>query len=737
MRRNDNPYRAKRLIKRARKIFLFIMVMFFLEEGNSQINNLAYNDLMWSEDDPASKVTDVPDKWKGESAVVLYQYEQYSYKKKGMSSFVEQEYAIRLRIKILDETALSQYSEWSMSDLTNNRVNRDQEYVGMKVIKSNGSVYVISNEDLVKVENPIADKNGAASYFKIALPNLAVGDIIDYYYLSERSFPKQVGNDVFFDFDPEVILLAKSIPILKGKLSITPERLAYLNLKYLNGISAPKIEGDKNKTYVFEYGDVEKMEAEQMVFPFREYPSIVFQIVITNQYSAESTLNILGDKDDIKTSITEKNLYKFILKLTEKDRLGGYGLTVYKQCLRDLKKYKKANPSDSTLIEKAYNYIRHYLHFKDVYYMGQKVNFSYFVDKFDFILAYSAILDNYDIQYDLGLAIPRIYGQLEDIVVKNHLSPVIRIKGEYPIYISYPKLNSIFGVTDVLIEGSIFYHLDPASKSKIMFKDTIPLSSPTNNLEFDSIFVEIDSIDPGKLVVNYMHYCYGNSKVFYNEYFMTPIEVYNDELKHNTFSLGMKPDEIEAELELMQEILANNAEYNKYKFDLFHDFLKQSYMDDNLELDSIELLEAGRYMPDKPLTYRFNCKVTNGTQQAGKFTIVELGRLIGKNKNFTTKELDRKSNIYLDAAQQVNWALIFNIPEGYTLKKYDNLEYDISNNAGSFISTVKHSENRLIVDISKTYFKHYYPNSEWGEILEFLKAAVDFTQQQILLEKIN
>ena len=160
-------------------------------------------------------------------------------------------------------------------------------------------------------------------------------------------------------------------------------------------------------------------------------------------------------------------------------------------------------------------------------------------------------------------------------------------------------------------------------------------------------------------------------------------------------------------------------------------------MDDNLELDSIKLLEAGRYKVDNPQTYRFNCKVTNSTQQAGEFTIVELGKLIGRNKDFTTKELDRKSNIYLDATQQIKWVLIFNIPEGYTLKKYDNLEYDISNSTGSFKSTVTHSENRLIVDISKTYFKHYYPNSDWGKILEFLNAAVDFTQQQILLEKTN
>ena len=52
---------------------------------------------------------------------------------------------------------------------------------------------------------------------------------------------------------------------------------------------------------------------------------------------------------------------------------------------------------------------------------------------------------------------------------------------------------------------------------------------------------------------------------------MLPIEIYNDELRNGTFNINLKTAEIEEELEMMQDILANNSEYNQYKFDFFHD----------------------------------------------------------------------------------------------------------------------------------------------------------------------
>ena len=84
-------------------------------------------------------------------------------------------------------------------------------------------------------------KGEVGTYYKLALPNLEVGDIIDYYYISKKAFPKEANTDVFADFDPEFIVLQEYTPIRYGVLNLRPGRLAYLNYKPLNGLDAPEV----------------------------------------------------------------------------------------------------------------------------------------------------------------------------------------------------------------------------------------------------------------------------------------------------------------------------------------------------------------------------------------------------------------------------------------------------------------------------------------------------------------
>ena len=68
----------------------------------------------WGKDDPAKEATLVPDKWKNESAVVIYKNENYDFHKFGVK--VTYIFSIRKRVKLQDQAAVKEFSEFSFSD---------------------------------------------------------------------------------------------------------------------------------------------------------------------------------------------------------------------------------------------------------------------------------------------------------------------------------------------------------------------------------------------------------------------------------------------------------------------------------------------------------------------------------------------------------------------------------------------------------------------------------------------
>ena len=129
----------------------------------------------WGANDPVKKVTAVPDKWRNESAVIIYKSEEYSFHKFGTK--VTYTMAFRKRVKLQDQAAVTEFSEFSFRERFQSKrgLYRNKEAtntVGVKVIKPDGSEKEINiDQEAIKVD----DKK------KIAIPNIEIGDIIDYY----------------------------------------------------------------------------------------------------------------------------------------------------------------------------------------------------------------------------------------------------------------------------------------------------------------------------------------------------------------------------------------------------------------------------------------------------------------------------------------------------------------------------------------------------------------------------
>ncbi len=159
-------------------------------------------------------VTDVPEKWKNESAVIIGQKTEYLFARvfSGKTSTVVRihEY-VHKRIRLQDKNSLEKFSTFYYVTMGK---DGKAEY---KVIKKNGKEITIDmasaleeEKDVPAIYRPIFFKMNIKS-MKIAIPDLEVGDIIDYTIKSTFDWDmKESSLRLLFSPFPTVIQLYSS-----------------------------------------------------------------------------------------------------------------------------------------------------------------------------------------------------------------------------------------------------------------------------------------------------------------------------------------------------------------------------------------------------------------------------------------------------------------------------------------------------------------------------------------------
>src|SRR5438128_8862647 len=129
------------------------------------------------------KVTAIPDKWKNESAVIIGQKTEYLFTRVSLSknsAVVRIHEYIHKRIRLQDKNSLEKFSTFYYVTMGK---DGNADY---RIIKANGKETTIDmksaieeEKDMPAIYRPIFFKMNIKS-MKIAIPDLEVGDIIDY-----------------------------------------------------------------------------------------------------------------------------------------------------------------------------------------------------------------------------------------------------------------------------------------------------------------------------------------------------------------------------------------------------------------------------------------------------------------------------------------------------------------------------------------------------------------------------
>lgn len=125
-------------------------------------------------------------------------------------------------------------------------------------------------------------------------------------------------------------------------------------------------------------------------------------------------------------------------------------------------------------------------------------------------------------------------------------------------------------------------------------------------------------------------------------------------------------------------------------------------------------------------------------EDAGNLTIVNIGKVIGKQTNLY-QENERKYDIDLYYAKTFKTTIVFQIPDGYVVESMNDLIQDkkfITPNKEelSFKSSAKVEGNKLIISLLEIYGGHHFPKETYPEYRKIINASADFVKATVVLK---
>jgi hypothetical protein len=715
------------------------------------------------------EVTAVPDSWKNESAVIIGQKTEYLFSRivQGKNPYVVriQEY-IHKRIKLQDKNALEKYSTFYYATMGK---DGNAQY---KIIKPNGkennvnmSAAIEEEQDVPAIYRSILLRANFKK-MKIAIPDLEVGDIVDYTIKTTYDWDmKQEG----IQFTPFIFSLANTYPTMFQQYRFTMADGMKVKYRAYNG--APNIKydpkasvfGDKNSylSYYFLDKDREKMNEERWSLEYRNTPTVKFRVVLLADNDEES--KGLGQATIDRSGLLIEDVYKRYAPVAGQLTPTVSSLVGYTTEYMVKKKADGSLKTDDDVIRETYYCLRKV--FLEMYYKGpvhsdlekvitgkklykkimaaekkdvtsgkEEKEDEIRINGVTFATALRVALAAMGIQSELFVYEPRRLGGWRDAIFMEELDYVLRVKGKKKFYYLEAFNNfDAFATPYSYLEGAEGYAIGYQEKDQYA-RASIPPSTMNDNIEreeyvlnfsnaMDLISVErtssyLGATKSGKIEQANLDRSYLN---------------FDFEKYYNEPKKSKKSDNVAMEISNKYED-PDKDERIKDRKELFEKDLKGEFDIDKYE--DFDLIKDGRFGDTAWLKYSEKFTLKKLISKAGKNYIVEIGKMIGDQIKLDSNEIKtRQTDIWLPFARTIENTITVNIPAGYTVDGLQDLNTSVDNESGGFVSTAKVDGDKLIITTRKLYKKSFDKKELWPNYIAFLEPAYKFSQAKIVLKK--
>jgi hypothetical protein len=719
---------------------------------------------VWGDKDPMFNNNKLPEQYKNESAVILARKQtvETNTERKGrsllyvgkMHSTIKR--TIRERIFINDQVSLDAYSEINFNQLQSKQSGaitklRTYTFMGIRVTKADGSLQKINVEEAsVKLDET---KDGKKN--KIAVPNLAIGDIIDYYitYFDQARTDKDVDYITF--------ILGDEYPILNLGIKVLLDKRVAAQYQAINGAPDFKITSVEDDNLLeLTAADLPKSTNVMWVSQGRQVPIVRIKYAFADimhgrgDYTKHGTIERVTSPEDVEHQFM--NLIKpFMAQLQV--------IPHVKSSWRD---YAKKHDIDKENMDSIIPFVYHYFRYSSFGSLTSvfETNAKY-EDFYDSRVSQSAIKQlqttlnvlktinaHFDADAELVLVSDKSDVAYKDVFSLADINFMIRIprpKGKFSFYYFG---SSLFNFDEIpasfedetyrfIQQNTIFRGGRDMSQEKadmINGKATTLKTSPATNNQTEDITISFDSTNMQLLHINRKARAGGHQR----RGMQSNLLILEDYLVAERETLDKETD-IELEWRRLDKY------YRKYWADAqfsitkareeqkkkFEKEIANEYVDEPKELKKYSVLEKGFTGTNASIAMEEEFTMDGWVKKAGNNYILEAGKFAGGQLEIKADQRERKLDIYMPYARSFNHNITLNIPDGYTIEGAEKLNKSVKNECGGFESTAKVEGNKLLITYYKYYSNLVEPASNWSKIMAFVDAGFAFTKEKVLLKK--
>ncbi len=676
---------------------------------------------VWEDNDADFTVSSVPSKWKEESGVIIAQKTRFSFDKDANKLAVYE--ITRRRIMLNDRDAVNNYSSVYF------RIGSTNDGAGIKVIKANGTVQEVSLRNAVYVEdnddvpstftpyigkaNTYLDKSKSrVIFYKIAVPDLVPGDIIDYgtIFYDDNTVKKMS----YIEFDPIYFVCTREYPVISQKFEIDTDNNSFVNSKSTMGAPAFKETGNTNADYSWEDRDREKIPDTKWVNRMIELPMLKFQIVFSRSENRSDLF--IGDRGELKQNISPDELAKKMNNLY--NRLDGS--MYYSMAKAYLKQVGYQDMREEDFIQKTYYILRHMSFYRANGFSSEL-----------FASCLTQCLELRNIPYSLVVTAPLTLTKPGDIIFRTEPEWMVKVKDKF-IFNATIFSNPYDFKEEFLNTPAFIINL---GKNPTATAITLPATKAEENISTNTITASMDTATRNMQVV-LQRAATGLAKKKYNYQGLVYTTAFDDDHRSYGGEDDVRASMKGAALDSYEEKLRERKKEDKTrKLEAMKNELDDEY--DNLTAyTEFTLNSDGRTWRKQELNYTNKFELGDMVKIAGDNLLVAVPGLIGEQLWISQDDRKREVDAYMDYPESIRNIINFTIPAGYKVVGIQSLNINIDNVVGTFAVQATVENNTLNILVKKHYKQTTVKKEDWPKLLEMLDAAYNFSQKKVLLKKL-
>ncbi len=633
----------------------------------------------------------------------------------GESTFI---HYTRKMVKINDASAIENFAEFSFSPLVKYEATagfsqyETEEAFGARIYKPDGSVVDIDmNNTLVETSGK---KGKTIENYKIAIPGLEVGDVLEYFlynrtmFLGNQSIGMTIGvmeeypiSDYSFNgvFNPDF-----TVELTSNNFEI-PNQYTY----------------DSDGNFLYELGivNISDFDAPRWFSVGRQMPFISLYVSDNKSmlFDRPASARVSGLYVNLVAPVIMQEIAEYY---AEDIRLPMSAVGKVNSLVKNyLKVHTEA--TDREIADAAWLACLYFT-------LSDKEN-SY--NEWQFIALFKDVMDKQKIQTPVRLAVssPRTGVDVERLGGRHRATPLVLV-GEVP-YILDKNMSMAPGEISGTYFNEKMFTFDGSREEVFRLNkinlERLPKSSARHNSDIRDLTVTIpDDPTTEEVTFRYTSTMSGAMKSAMGEIvnipdYLNAIAEYLDipdkkrsDRKFDTVALDAENREI---LEKMPSM----------EFDI-----------ETHSVDSVGMISFGFLPGDNKMSYFVSGTIDGLLSSAGDDIIFNVGRLGGKFSDLKDMKEKRDIDIITDSPKLTRTNITVNVPDGYYIEESElaSLNINVGNSCGQFFTQANLSpDGNLILQVQLRNPATIYSFNEWGDFLAVHRAAAEFSGLSIVLHK--